>query len=251
MFDVALASAQGGGAEGVAGIHWCVQPGDYWVAGGLHGAGKSDLLATAAGLHRPASGSHWLFGRNTAELDEDEFLLARLRVGLVFENGGRLFNHLTVAENVALPLCYHEDCEPAAAADRANAALELVGVADLALKRTGQISRASRQRVALARALVLQPELLLLDNPLAGLDPRQVRWWLDFLGALQAGHAFLGGRKLTLVVAADDLRPWVGQARQFALLKHNGWLLVGGRAELAVCREPLLRELLASELAEA
>lgn len=248
MFDVTLAPARDDAAAGVAGIHWCVQPGDYWVAGGLHGGGKSDLLATAAGLQRPSSGSHWLFGRNTAELDEDEFLRARLRVGMVFADGGRLFNDLTVVENVALPLRYHEDCDTGNAAERAHAVLDWAGVADLSRKRAGQISRGSRQRVALARALALKPELLLLDNPLAGLDPRQIRWWLDSLTALQAGHALLGGRPMTLVIAADDLRPWATQARQFALLKHNGWMLVGGRAELAASTEPLLRELLMEEV---
>ena len=82
---------------------WTVAAGDYWVVGGLPGTGKSDLLATAAGLQRPLRGTHLLFGEDLARLDEPALIQKRLRVGLVFENGGRLFNRLTVAENLALP----------------------------------------------------------------------------------------------------------------------------------------------------
>ena len=65
-----------------------------------------------------------------------------------------------------------------------------------------------RQRAALARALMLKPEVLLLDNPLAGLGARHRQWWLRFLDQLWRGHDWCGGRPMTLVVTTDDLRPW-------------------------------------------
>src|SRR6185503_1839481 len=104
MINVAVASAQSPVTPAVEGVDWRVSEGDYWVVAGLPGSGKSDLLATAAGLQRPLSGTHLLFGKEPTQSPESELLSERLRVGLVFENGGRLFNHLTVAENVALPL---------------------------------------------------------------------------------------------------------------------------------------------------
>lgn len=240
-------AAQRHASAGAESIDWRVAAGDYWVIGGLPAAGKSDLLATAAGLQRPAQGRLFLFGQDTEHLGEEALLRERLRVGLVFADGGRLFNHLTVAENVALPLCYHHNCPVAEVWEPVQAILELTGLTALAHNTPGVISRSWRQRTGLARALALKPELLLLDNPLAGLDPRQMRWWLNLLASLSAGHAIMDGKNVTLVVTAGDLRPWVEQGRQFALLQQNRFLPVGGKAELNASAEPSLRELLSAE----
>ena len=163
-------------------------------------------------------------------------------VGLVFENGGRLFTQMTVEENVSLPLRYHRNCPPEESREAVAAMLELAGLTDLAAQSAGQLNRGWRQRVALARALILQPEVLLLDNPLAGLDPRQTRWWLDTLAALNAGHPAFARRPLSLVATTDDLRPWQDRARQFGLLQGRRWLPLGGRAELAAGGAPALHE---------
>ncbi len=246
LVDADIASAQDPDAALVERVNWRLLPGDYWAVGGLHWAGKSDWLTTVAGLQQPAAGRHHLFGEETTLLPQLDLVAARLRVGLVFENGGRLFTQMTVEENVALPLRYHRNCPPEETRAAVATVLELAGLAELARQITGQLNRSWRQRVALARALVLQPEVLLLDNPLAGLDPRQTRWWLDTLDALNAGHAWLNGRPLALVATADDLRPWRERARQFALLEGRRWLALGGRAELAASGEPALREFLAA-----
>jgi len=249
LLDAAIGSPHAPETLEIEGIHWRVALDDYWVVGARPGSGKSSLLAVAAGLQRPARGTHRLFGRETALLAEHELARERLRVGLVFEMGGRLFSHLTVAENVALPLRYHRDWPEEQVAAHVAAVLELTGIAHLAARRPARVVRALQPRVGLARALALNPEALLLDNPLAGLDPRQARWWLDFLAALAAGHEFFGRRRMTLVVASDDLRPWMDQGRQFALVKDRRWLPLGGRDAAAACMEPLLRELLAAEFA--
>ncbi|MBI3849648.1 MAG: ATP-binding cassette domain-containing protein [Verrucomicrobia bacterium] len=242
MIDAAVVFAQTPGRRAVEGITWQVSAGDYWVVGGLPGSGKSDLLATAAGLQRPWSGRHLLFGRDLTELHEDELLADRLRIGLVFENGGRLFNHLTVAENIALPLRYHRDFSDDEIQQRLKAILDLMDLNEQGRLLPSQTTRAMRQRAALARALALQPDLLLFDNPLGGLDRRQARWWLDFLARLAAGHEFMNGRPVTLVVTTEDLQPWFDQGRQFALLKRGRWVPLGARAELAAGTGPLQRE---------
>jgi len=222
-------------------------PADYWVVCGLHGAGKTDFVATAAGLQHPLRGRHYLFGRETTDLIEEEYMAERLKAGVVFESGGRMFSQLTVAENVALPLCYHRNLTVAEGGEKIAGLLELMGLNPYARLSPGRVGQAWRQRAALARALALEPELLLLDNPISGMDPRQARWWFEILGQLAAGHPALGGKKITLVVAVGDLQPWVEHGRQFALLHRKQWRLLGGRAECAGRAEPLMEELLAAE----
>jgi ABC-type transporter Mla maintaining outer membrane lipid asymmetry ATPase subunit MlaF len=240
-----ISSAQEPDVALVEGVNWKLQPGEYWAVGGLQWTGKSDWLTTVGGLQRTAAGELYLFGREAASLTSAELVAERLRVGLVFENGGRLFTQMTVEENISLPLRYHRNFSANESRDAVAAMLELAGVTEFAAQPAGQLNRAWRQRVALARALILQPEVLLLDNPLAGLDPRQTRWWLDTLDALNAGHPVLARRPLTLVATTDDLRPWQGRARQFALLQGRRWLPLGGRAELAASAEPAVHEFMA------
>ncbi len=106
MIDLAISSLQDTEQIVLEGINWRVAVGDFWAVGGLHASGKSDLLATAAGIMRPARGRYRVFGQELGAGFEEDRLATRLRLGLVFE-GGRLFHHLSVAENIALPLCYH------------------------------------------------------------------------------------------------------------------------------------------------
>jgi putative ABC transport system ATP-binding protein len=229
-------------------IQWTISAGDYWVVGGPPGSGKSDLLATLAGLYRPAGGTVRLFGMDPDAADDQALLEARLRIGLVFESGGRLFHHLTVAENLALPLRYHTELPADETNDRIDRMLQATNLAECRNRTPGRLNAAWRQRVALARALMMRPEVLLIDNPLAAAGPQEWRWWREFLMKLSS-EGLAGGRALTLVLTCHDLRPWTDQGRQFALLKQKKWLSIGGREQLAGCAEPLLRELLASDLA--
>lgn len=247
MEGVTLA-APGGGTPLVENIRWRVTRGDYWIVSGLSGAGKSSLLATAAGLQRPLRGQHRLFGREVAHLSEAELIADRRRVGLVFGHGGRLFSRNTVAENLSLPLCYHNNCTSEEVMETVSRWLENLGLAAWANQTCGRLNRPLAQRVALARALVLQPELLLLDNPTGGLEPRQAHWWMDFLEQLAAGHELLGGRPVTLIVATEDLHAWSALGRQFAHLHDGCWQTLGGRDELAKCSAPWLRDFMAEEI---
>jgi ABC-type transporter Mla maintaining outer membrane lipid asymmetry ATPase subunit MlaF len=225
-------------------VNWTVHKKDYWVVGGPPGSGKSDFFATAAGLVRPLTGTHRLFGVDTFHLREEERVRMQLRVGMVFGFGGRLFNHLTVAENVALPLCYHQNRPISADEPRVQsvlAALELQAVSHL---RPVDIDRNLRQRTALARALVLSPELLVLDNAVAGTGPRELRWWLGFLDSLIRGHPVLDGRIPTVIVGTTDLEHWGGHGRQFALTHDGHFRSFGNRADLLAQVDSSSRELL-------
>jgi phospholipid/cholesterol/gamma-HCH transport system ATP-binding protein len=245
--DVAVTSARAPESVLLSGVNWSVRAGDYWVVGGLPGSGKTELLAVAAGLQRPARGTHRLFGRDLTRLSEAEQLRERLRLGMVFNLGGRLFSHLTVAENVALPLCYHRNWTAAEASQQVETVLETTGLLALAHRRPDEVSHSWRQRAGLARGLALQPEMLLLENPIAGLELRHRQWWLEFLVELAGGHAFVDHRPMTLIIATHDLQRWTNQARQFALLDRGRWLLLGDRRRLDSCTEPVLRELLVTD----
>jgi phospholipid/cholesterol/gamma-HCH transport system ATP-binding protein len=247
MVDVAVASMHLPGKAEVEGVNWTVHSGDYWVVGGLHGSGKSDLLSTVAGLVRPLRGTVRLFGRDTTGLTEREMVAERLKIGLVFEAGGRLFREMTVLENLALALRYHFTWPLEEVEQRAHAVLKLTDLEPFMNVTPPILSVNWQQRVALARALALKPELLLLHRPLVGLEVRHRRWWLDFLSQLSTGIDYMDRKPVTLVVTSDDFHAWHNQGRQFALLSSRGWMCLGGRDELKGSPDPLLRELLPDE----
>ncbi len=223
-------------------VNWSVRPGEFWVVAGQQHSGKSDLLMNAAGLVAPVRGSCRIFGCETGAFGEAQ-LAERLRVGLVFA-GGKLFNHLTVAENVALPLRYQKNLTAAEAAETVGALLELVELTPFADATPVNLAVNWRQRTALARALALQPELLLLDNPLAGLGVRHRQWLQQFLDRLWRGHEWFGGRPLTLVVATEDLRPWQDAQRKFALLHEKKFIPLGSWAEIENMEHAAIQELM-------
>lgn len=224
-------------------VRWRINTGDFWVVGAAPGSGKTDLLSTAAALQRPLKGYHLLFGKDTREMDEQELVLSHKRVGMVFDSG-RLFPQLTVAANLALPLAYHSGESRKNVDEKVEHLLEVTGLRQLRDRYPSQITRNLHQRVSLARALMLDPEVLLIDNPLGGTDPKLGRWWLEFLCQLQEGHEQLERRPMTMVVTADDFRPWMDVARQFAMLSQGQFAVVGGREEVRAARDPAVQELL-------
>ena len=237
--------SQSPGAVIVESIDWSIGAGDFWVVAGLPGCGKSQVLQTAAGLLPPLTGRHQLFGRALADLPPREIERARRRVGFLFSGGGRLFAELTVAENVGLPLCYQRDCDLDAVQGPVDGLLALVGLSRVAREWPHQLSATLRQRVALARALALEPEVLFLDNPLSGLDAQQWRWWAGFVARLTAGDSTLPKRPTAVVVATDDLRPWLGPQRQYVLIERGRWWPQGEAGAVRASRSPGVRELLA------
>ena len=200
-------------------------------------------LASEGRFPPPVRGEYLVFGRNMADPPEQERVNFHQRIGMVF-NGGRLLQRLTVAENVALPLRYHHNLRLDEVSEQVQHLVELTGLAKFADRIAGAIGRNWQQRAGLARALAPNPEVLLLDNALTGLDPRDAFWWLEFLDRLGRGDALPGQKPMTLVASADDLRPWRERAKQFALLKEGRLLVLGDQQRLSGHAEPLLRDLL-------
>jgi ABC-type transporter Mla maintaining outer membrane lipid asymmetry ATPase subunit MlaF len=201
-------------------VTWTVRAGEFWVTGGVQGTGKSDLAFMLAGLTKPLAGEYLLFGQDMGRHFGEKFLANRLRTALVFDDA-RLFGTQTVAENVALPVRYHQNLTAEESSTWVAALLEGVECADQAEAMPAAISRSWRRRVALARALALRPEVLFLENPLRGLDARHALWWIDFTTQLWRGHPLMSGKKMTVVATTDEFWPWRNSGAQFAHLRDK------------------------------
>ncbi|MEY3547541.1 MAG: hypothetical protein RLZZ313_1903 [Verrucomicrobiota bacterium] len=168
----------------------------------------------------------------------------RRRLGLVFDGSGRLFSALSVAENILLPWCYHQNRSHDEALREFEPLIGYLQLESILSRKPATLSRSWSRRVALARSLVLEPSLLLLDNPLAGLDAVHLRWWRGFLAEALAGHPLLGGQPLTIVTTADAVRPYVGLDPRFALVASGHWRILSNiEAVLAATGEEGFRDL--------
>jgi putative ABC transport system ATP-binding protein len=188
------------------GVDLCLERGSYTAVMGPSGSGKSTLMNLLGCLDRPDSGTYWLDGRAIHE-ELDDRILSRLRgrmIGFIFQTFN-LLPRLSAAENVELPLIY----QGVPALDRhrrAQEALERVGLTERAKHRPTELSGGQRQRVAIARALVVEPSLLLADEPTGNLDSRTTRDILDLFDELHAE-----GQTVVVVTHEDDVAARAGQ----------------------------------------
>jgi ABC-type transporter Mla maintaining outer membrane lipid asymmetry ATPase subunit MlaF len=228
-------------------VNWRIGAEDFWVVGGRPSSGKSSLLLTAAGLNRPGGGTLRIFGQDFASAKEKDRVVWRQRIGFVFEASGRLFSHLTVARNIALPLQYRQGVEENEIVARVEDVLTQTGLGDYASYMPSRLGQGLLQRVALARALASPIEVLFLDNPLSTLSLREARWWLEFLRKLRENRR-ANGKPLAIVASADDFRGWIGMANQFAVVEGGQFRVIGGREQVEGAVEPTVREFLMSEI---
>jgi putative ABC transport system ATP-binding protein len=199
MREVALTLPSAAGpVEILRGLNVTVEAGERVAVVGPSGSGKSSLIAVAAGLERPTSGTVQLFGRFLGKLDEDgRARLRRGRVSLVFQSF-HLLPNMTAEENVAAPL---EIAGARDAAETARAWLERVGLTGRARHYPHQLSGGEQQRVALARALAPRPALLFADEPTGNLDAANAAHVTELMFDLVAET----GAALVLVTHDDAL----------------------------------------------
>ena len=193
-----------------------IEPGEYLSVMGPSGSGKSTLLNVLGLLDRPDRGRYRLDGTDTTRISEaEQARLRREHIGFVFQTF-HLVPRLTAAENVALPMLL-AGIAPAERDKRAAASLDRLGLAERAGHRPDQLSGGQRQRVAIARATVMQPAVLLADEPTGNLDRASGAEVIETLEALNATG-------ITLIVVTHD--PALGDraARQ---LKMEDGALVG------------------------
>jgi putative ABC transport system ATP-binding protein len=193
-------------------VHEEIASGEYLAIMGPSGSGKSTLLHILGCLDRPDRGAYELLGRDVARLDEDELSLVRRHtIGFVFQFF-HLVPRLTALENVELPMVF-AGIRPGERRERAMARLREVGLEPRASHRPDQLSGGERQRVAIARATVLDPKLLLADEPTGNLDTTSGRHVLEILERMNASG-------LTLIVVTHD--PAVARRARRVLVLKDG-----------------------------
>lgn len=217
-------------------ISLTIYPGEIFALVGGSGCGKSTLLRTILMLQKPVSGSIRVFGHEIIGLNDGQALPFRCRWGVMFERGA-LFSSLTVSENVAMVLREHIKLEPALLAELARLKIALTGLPpDSACKYPSELSGGMRKRAALARAIALDPELLFLDEPTAGLDPLSAAGIDELIKSLRDA---LG---LTIMLVTHDIDLLWRVADRVAVLGEGHILGIGTMAELSVMDHPVIRE---------
>lgn len=217
-------------------IDLSIRRGEIFALIGASGSGKSTLLREMILLHRPTSGSVKVFGYDLAALDDADASQLRQRWGVMFQHGG-LFGALSIRENVGLPLREHTTLSDPLIDSLADWKLAMAGLAlDVGLQYPSELSGGMMKRASLARALVLDPELLFLDEPTAGLDP---------LGAAGVDQLVLKLRDLfglTIVMITHDLDLLWQVADRVAVLADGQVAAIGSMAELALIDQPAVRQ---------
>ena len=201
---------------------------------GGSGSGKTTLLREVLGLQRPQAGKVQLFG---VDLDNPDIALQRSirrRLGMLFQHGA-LFSALSVYDNIAFPLRELRCLDETWIERLVHLKLDMVGMAAAhAHLMPAELSGGMVKRVALARALSLEPELLLLDEPTAGLDPDRSQNFVELIGSLQKA---LG---LTVVMVTHDLATLHGLASHVAILADQHIIAFGTRAEVMTLDHPFV-----------
>lgn len=219
------------------GVNLSISPGEKVAILGPNGSGKSTLLALLDGLCFPTEGELLAFGRPLTEaaFSDEEFALSfRRRVGLVFQDPDTQLFCSTVWDEIAFgPL--QLGLPPAQLRERVDAAMELLHISSLRDRPPYRLSGGEKKKVAIASVLAIEPEVLLLDEPTAGLDPRTQCQLLDFLFQWQENGK-------TIITATHDLDIVEEIAQRVVVLAEDGTVAAeGGATELLGNREFLQR----------
>jgi len=203
------------------------------IVGGS-GTGKSVLLRTIIGLKRPEGGTIEVFGDKLDRLSIDARHNLQRRWGVLFQNGA-LFSSLTVAQNIRVPFREHTNVPSKLVGDLIRLKIQLVGLEpETGVKLPSELSGGMKKRAALARALALDPEILFLDEPTAGLDPIAAGQFDQLIRDLQRSL------KLTVVMVTHDLDSLAAITDRIAVLLDKR-IIVGTMSELMALPHPWIR----------
>ena len=218
------------------GLNLKVHPGEILAIVGASGTGKSVLLQAIIGLIKPRGGKIELYGQNIDTLSTNESKAIRKRVGVLFQDGA-LFGSLTVSENIQVPLREYYSLPSKLLKELSDFKIAMVGLDHtVGNKFPSELSGGMRKRAGLARALALDPELLFLDEPTAGLDPIGAAAFDHLIQELQENL------QLTVFMVTHDLDSIYTVSNRVAVLGEKKLLVSGTLDEVSSFEHPWVRE---------
>jgi len=223
------------GHEVLQHLNLTLKTGETTVIIGRSGSGKSVLLKHIIGLMKPENGSVLIDGVDITKLTGPSLDELRKKFGMLFQ-GAALFDSMTVEENVGFPLREHTSMAEDAVRQRVQECLSLVGLANIDDLRPAELSGGMRKRVGLARALVMNPEIILYDEPTTGIDPIMA----DIINGLII--ALRDRLKMTSVVVTHDMVSAYKVADRIAMLYNGTIVEVGTPEEIRRSRNPVVQQ---------
>jgi len=223
--------------EVLKGLDFEVKPGEIFVIMGPSGSGKTVLLKHLIGLEEPDAGEILIDGQSIRSPE----VMAKYRMAMVFQSGA-LLNSLNVGENVGLYLSEHQLKPPEEIARIVAESLDVVGLKGTEEKMPSDLSGGMKKRVAIARALVIEPQLILYDEPTSELDP---------LSAVTIGEEILKLKQrihVTSLVVSHDRELAFGVADRIAMINDGRILTIGSPEEVNRNPDPLVQEFLHADM---
>ena len=228
------------GATVLDGINLDIERGKINFIIGRSGGGKSVMLKLIIGLMKPDSGHIYLDDRDLAALDDREFNRVRMRFGMCFQEAA-LFDSMTVGENVAFPLTEHTRLKRKEIQRLVTEKLALVGLEGVENLTPSEISGGMRKRVGLARAMILEPEILLFDEPTTGLDPIMCEQIDEMIVSTQSKM------NVTTIVISHDMAATLRIADYVAMIYQGRIVAYGNPREVRNSADPVVQQFLDGE----
>ena len=214
-------------------VTFSVAPGEIFVLMGPSGSGKSVLLKHLVGLEKPSAGRVTVAGRDASA----EATRQQVRMALVFQSGA-LFNSLSVYDNLALYPREHQIADEAAIREKVMRALQILSLEGSAHKAPSELSGGMKKRVAIARGLVMEPQLMLYDEPTSELDPVMAATISEIIATLKDEY------HVTSIVVSHDRELALGIADRVGILMGGELVSLGTPADLRTPADPRVAEFL-------